>query len=119
LQIKENLQIIMFKINVTYTDYITKPAAIVDGKLVLSCLSVRTSGCPHGTTVSTGRIFRKCDICEFFENISRTFEFHYNVTRVTGTLHEDLCTFMIISRLINLRMRDVTDKICRDKTHFL
>ena len=29
-----------------------------------------------------------------------------NQTRITGTLHEDLCTFMIISRSF-LRMRNV------------
>jgi hypothetical protein len=31
-----------------------------------------------------------------------------------GTLHEDLCTFMTISRWILLRMRNVSDKICRE-----
>jgi hypothetical protein len=51
MQIKENLQIILFKINVTYTDNVTEPAAIVEGKLTLSCLSVCLSGCPHGTTL--------------------------------------------------------------------
>jgi len=32
----------------------------------------------------------------FFENLSRKFKFHYNMTRITGTLHEDVCTFMIM-----------------------
>jgi len=32
------------------------------------------------------------------------------LTRVTGTLHEDVCTFMTIPRGILLRMRDVSDK---------
>jgi hypothetical protein len=40
---------------------------------------------------------------------------------MSGTLHEDLCTFMIISRLILLRMRNVTDKSYREdqNTHFI
>jgi len=33
-------------------------------------------------------------------------------------LHEDLCTFMIASRLILHRMRNVSDKSCRDKHTF-
>ena len=38
-----------------------------------------------------------------------------------GTLHEDLCTFMIISRWILLRTRNVSDKSCRENqnTHFM
>jgi hypothetical protein len=38
-----------------------------------------------------------------------------------GTIHEDLCTFMLISRWILLRMRNVSDKCYREnkKTHIL
>jgi len=41
--------------------------------------------------------------------------------RVTGTLREDLCTFIIISRRILLRMRNVSDEIWRENqnTHFV
>ena len=46
-----------------------------------------------------------------FENVSRKFEFHFNLTRLTGTLPEDLHTFMIISGSILLRMRNVLDKV--------
>jgi hypothetical protein len=37
-----------------------------------------------------------------------------------GTLHEDLCTFMITSRWILLRMRNISDKTCwqNQNTHF-
>jgi hypothetical protein len=37
------------------------------------------------------------------------------------TLHEDLSIFMIIYRLIILRMRNVSDKSCRENqnTHFM
>jgi superfamily I DNA and RNA helicase len=34
--------------------------------------------------------------------------------RITGNLREDICTFMTISRLILLRMRNIVDKFCRE-----
>ena len=34
--------------------------------------------------------------------------------RITGTLHEDQCTFLIISRSVLLTMRNVSDKSCRE-----
>ena len=37
------------------------------------------------------RIFFKLGIWEFFENMSK-FKRYYNLTLITGTLHEDLCT---------------------------
>jgi hypothetical protein len=38
-----------------------------------------------------------------------------------GTLHQNLCTVMIISRWILLRMRNVSDRICKkdQTTHFI
>jgi len=43
------------------------------------------------------------------------------MTRIVGTLHEDLCTFMKISHSILLRMRIVSDKCLRESqnTHFM
>ena len=38
--------------------------------------------------------------------------FHYNLTRITGTLHEDLCTF--VSPQILLRIVNVSQKHCRE-----
>jgi len=42
------------------------------------------------------------------------------VTTITGTLHEDVCTFMIISCWILLRMGNVSDRSYRENqnTHF-
>jgi hypothetical protein len=37
-----------------------------------------------------------------------------NLTRTTDTLHEDILTFMTISRWIILRMRNVSNKSCRE-----
>ena len=41
--------------------------------------------------------------------------------KIAGTLRENRCTFMIISREIRLRMRNVSDKICKENqnTHFV
>jgi hypothetical protein len=38
-----------------------------------------------------------------------------------GTLHEDFCTFMVISRRILLKIRNVPDIICRENqnTNFM
>jgi hypothetical protein len=48
----------------------------------------------------------------FFEkkNLSRKFEIHSNLTRINGTLHEELCKFSIISRLILFRMRNISEQ---------
>ena len=40
--------------------------------------------------------------CFFSENMWTKFKFDGNMTRITGTLHEDLRTFMIISGTIFL-----------------
>jgi hypothetical protein len=44
-----------------------------------------------------------------------------NMTRITGTLRVDLCTFMITSLLFLLKLRNVSDKCCRDNKnpHFM
>ena len=69
----------------------------------------------------TGRIFMKFVIWVFFENLSRKFKLYQNLTKITGTLHEDQNTFLIISRSFLLRMRNVSDKSCRENqnTHFV
>ena len=86
-------------------------------------MHVRPSVSPSAwnNSASTGRIFIKLHIWPFFENLSRKFKFHYNPTEITGTLNEDVFTFMIISRLILLTKRNVSDKSCRESenTHFM
>jgi len=55
-----------------------------------------------------------------FENMSRKSKFHQNLTRISGISHEDLRTFMIKSRLIIIKMKNVSERICRKiKTHIL
>ena len=79
------------------------------------CLSALNNSAP------TRRIFTKFDMWGFFEPLSIKLKFHSYLTIITGTLHEHLRTFMIIPRLIFLRMRHVSDKSCRDNqnTHFM
>jgi hypothetical protein len=71
-------------------------------------ISVRPSAWNNSTT--TGRIFAKFDIWVFCENLSGKLKFHENLTRTTGTLHKDLCTLMIESPWIHLRMRSFSEK---------
>ena len=78
-----------------------------------SCLSVRPSVCIEQLGFHW-RIFMKFDIWIFSKNMSRKLKFHENLTRITGTLHEDRCLFMIISRSFLLTMRNISDKICRE-----
>jgi len=79
----------------------------------VTCLSV----CPSVRMEqlgSHGNCFMKFGIWERFQNLSRNFKFHYTMKRITGTLHEDLCTFIIISRSFLLRIRNISEKRCRE-----
>ena len=48
-------------------------------------------------------------------------EIHYNRTRITGTVREDQCTSLVTSHSFLPRMRNVSDKTCRENqnTHFM
>ena len=83
-------------------------------KLASPCLSLRQSVRPSAwnNSTHTGSRFLEFYIWVFFENLSREMKFHSNLTRITGTLYEDLCTFVTVSRWIFLRMRSVSDKCC-------
>jgi hypothetical protein len=82
-------------------------------------VSVRPS--TSNSSVPIGRIFMKLDIWACLENLSRNFKFHWNVIRMTGTLHEDVCTFMIISPRFLLGIRGVSGKRRRkaQNTHLI
>ena len=57
---------------------------------------------------------------EYFSKMSRKLKFHLNLTITTGTLHEDQYTFLIISRSVLIRMRNVAEEIVQKfKTHLL
>jgi hypothetical protein len=62
----------------------------------------------------------KIVILAFSENMSRKFKFLYNLTTITGTLYEDVCTIITISRSELLRMKYVSDKFIEEiKKHFV
>jgi len=66
-------------------------------------------------------IFMKFGIRIFLENLSREFNFHQNLTRITAVLYmKTSIHFFIISGPILFRMGNVSDKICRENqnTHF-
>jgi hypothetical protein len=46
---------------------------------------------------------------EFFEELPRKFQFHYNLARITGTSREYIYTFLIICCWILLKVRNVSD----------
>ena len=56
----------------------------------------------------TGGFLMKFEIWIFFENLSRKFKFHYNLTRIAGT--EDPYTRYIIPRSVFLRMKNAVKK---------
>jgi len=58
----------------------------------------------------------KIDVSLFFEGLSREFKFRLNLTRISGTLHEGRCGFIIIFRPLLLRMTDIAEKSCREES---
>ena len=55
-----------------------------------------------------------------FENLPRKFYFYWILSRMTGTLHEETHTFIITSRWIIFRMRNVSAKVAEKvKTYIL
>ena len=89
--------------------------------LASSCLSVHLSAhLPVWNTLApTGWIFMKFDMI-FFENMSKKSTL-IKIWRIMCTLREDQYTLLIISHSFLLRMRNVSDKSCRENqnTHFM
>ena len=77
------------------------------------CLSLPPSFHLHRTTWLDG--FSLNLIFEYFLKISwENSHLIKNLTRITGTLHEGICTYMMISCWILRRKRDVSDESCRE-----
>ena len=78
------------------------------------CSSVGPSVCfsfypsAWNNSASTGRIFMKLDIWVLFENLSRKFKVPLKSDK------EDQYTFLIITSSIFLRVRNVSDRSCRE-----
>jgi hypothetical protein len=75
--------------------------------------SVRPSVRPHGTPRLPPN---GAGTWVFFKYLRRKFKVHWNLSRITGTLLEDEYTFLKISGTILLRMRNVWDKSCGEKS---
>jgi hypothetical protein len=73
--------------------------------VMLVCLFVRKK-----TIGSHWKEFHEMCFWLFFENMWRKFVFHWNPTGITGTSHEDLCTFKTISRWSLLRTWKILEK---------
>jgi hypothetical protein len=69
---------------------------------------------PQGTTQLPLNRFSRNLIFGHFINWLRIFKFYLNMTRMTGPLHVDVCTFVIIYHCILLRMRNVSGRSCRE-----
>jgi hypothetical protein len=76
---------------------------------------------PRGTTLLPLDGFSWNLIFQYFpETCREKFKFHTNLTRIAGTLHEDLCMFLIIHGWIFLKMKNISAKVIRKiKTHTL
>jgi len=85
-----------------------------------SLMSVCPSACNSAAHI-WARIFMTFDVWVLFENLSRKFKSHYSVVRMTGTLPEQLCTFMITPHRISLRISNTGDESCWENhnTHIM
>ena len=87
---------------------------------VCTFVSLCVCPCVWNNWASTGRAIVNFHIWVSFENLFRKFPFQYNLTRVPGTLYENLCTFMITYRWILLWMRNISEKkLYRNSKHTL
>jgi hypothetical protein len=80
------------------------------------CLSV----CRHGKKLCFRcTVIKECGISVFLK-LSIKFKLHHNLTIISGTVRADQYTLFIISLSFLLRMRNVSDKSCRENqnTHF-
>lgn len=67
------------------------------------------------------KIFMKFDNWGFFKNLPRNSKFYESLRRIFGILHVGLSMFMKGSDWILLRVRNASEKSCREnhKTHFM
>jgi len=68
---------------------------------------------------SHSRILMKFDICSFFEGLSRKYTFHYNLTKITGTLHDDHYTNFDVLPTVHLSITLVNDQLDAQFFYFI
>jgi len=85
----------------------------------LVCLSVRTPA--WNNSASNGRGFHEILYLGVFFKSVKKIQVLLKYEIILGTLHEDRCTFCIISRSVVLTMRNISDESCRQNqnTHFV
>jgi len=88
------------------------------GFAMYECPSVRLS--PRDISASKRQNFLKSHIELLFENLLTKFNFNINMIRISGTLHEDVCTIVIMSCSV-LLVINVSDKVYSENrnTHFI
>jgi hypothetical protein len=68
------------------------------GKATISfVMSVHQSA--RNNSARTSSIFTKFCVFIIFDNLSRKFKFHSNMTRIMSSLHKNVCTLMTTPRL--------------------
>jgi len=90
--------------------------------VVSVCLFIRPCLFPHTITRLPLDWFSLNLIFDYFSKLCRQNTlFRLNMTRITGTFNEDLCTFMTISCPVLLRMRNFADRYCGEyqNTHLM
>ena len=106
IRIDRNLCIMKVGFISSARGYLLGAFANFEKRLLASCLSICMQQlCSHWTDFHGNRylgVFRKS-----VEKILGSSK----LTRITGTLHDDLCTFMTISFWIILRIKNVSDKL--------
>jgi len=80
--------------------------------LALSCLSVRPPACTNSDP--TERIFKKFDILSIFQKPVEKTQFSLKYDKIPGTSRGNRLHFLIISRSVLLKVRNVSDKTCRE-----
>jgi hypothetical protein len=82
-------------------------------------LSAYPSG--RNNSAPTAQSLIKYGTAGLLKNLSRKFKFHFNLRRITGTLQEDKVIFIVISRSVLLRVRNVSDRSYRENqnTNFM
>jgi len=78
-------------------------------KTTIICAGLFVCPSEWNNSAPTRRIFMK-SCFRVFLNLWRKFKVHYNLTRIIGTLSEDQCTFMTLSRWIPLR-RNISEVV--------
>jgi hypothetical protein len=86
-----------------------------DSSLRRVCPSVRPSACNN--SAHNGQIFIKFEVWVSFANLLRKLKFHQYWTRIRGILHENQCSFLIVSRSFLRRVRNVSDESYRENTN--